>query len=149
MKGISSVCLSNVRMTSVYSPLVLKCSNDILCTRLLTLSPLAKVWMVISLLALTCYCTSTHAHTYTHTLLARTKYWLRWFVTSFPPLLPSHLYWFLLGFSCPSLSFSHPPNVSLLLVYRLLFLFLSFWLHSHRLLHELLQFTSFFLCLPV
>lgn len=72
------------------SPLALKCANDILYTRLLTLSPLAKVWMVISLLALTCDFTSTHTHT--HYWL--TQYWLVWFVTSFPPLLPSHSYWF-------------------------------------------------------
>lgn len=75
------------------SPLDSKCANDILCTRLLTLSPLAKVWMVISLLALTCDFTSTHAHTHIH--YWHTQYWPGWFVTSFPPLLPSHSYWFL------------------------------------------------------
>lgn len=91
------------------SPLALKCANDILCTRLLTLSPLAKVWMVISLLALTCDSTSTHARTRAHTRTSQsghTKYWLGWFVTSFPPLLPSHSYWFLLVLSYNSPSFS-------------------------------------------
>lgn len=49
------------------SPLGLKCANDILWTGLLTLSPLAKVWMVISLLPLTCDFTHTPSHVHTHT----------------------------------------------------------------------------------
>lgn len=48
------------------SPLLVKFANDILCTRLLTLSPLAKVWMVISLLALTCDFKFTHSHIHTY-----------------------------------------------------------------------------------
>jgi len=51
------------------SPLAVKSANDVLCTRLLTLSPLAKVWMVISLRALTCDFTHTHTHIIgTHTI---------------------------------------------------------------------------------
>lgn len=47
------------------SPLALKWANDILCTKLLTLSPLAKVWMVISLLAMTCDFVRTHTLSHT------------------------------------------------------------------------------------
>ena len=96
------------------SPLAVKCANDILCTRLLTLSPLAKVWMVISLPALTCDSTSTHPQTHTPGCW-HTTYWLGWFVTSFPPLLPSHSYWFPLVSSHSSPSFS-PSSYSVSLL---------------------------------
>lgn len=97
------------------SPLALKCANDILCTRLLTLSPLAKVWMVISLLALTCDSTSTHASTHTHTYIIGTPsigLGDLWPLS----LLCCHLARIDFFSSFPtSLPLSLPPNVSLLL----------------------------------
>lgn len=105
------------------SPLALKCANDILCTGLLTLSPLAKVWMVISLLALTCDFTSTHAHAHTYIIGTHS--------IGFSDLWPLSLLCCHLSridfFSSfpPSLLFYLPPNVSLLLMYLLFFLFLA------------------------
>lgn len=95
------------------SPLALKCANDILCTRFHTLSPLAKVWMVISLLALTCDFTVPRSLTHiniigTHTI-GLCDLW---------PLSLLHCHGTCIDFfsSLPSsLLLPLPPNVSLLL----------------------------------
>lgn len=91
------------------SPLALKCANDMLCTRLLTLSPLAKVWVVISLVAMTRDSTSTHAQTRTHTLLAH-KVLALVICDLFPSIAAISLV--LIFFSSLSLPLSVSPNVS-------------------------------------
>lgn len=106
------------------SPLAPKCANNILCTRLLTLSPLAKVWMVISLLALTRDFTHTHAYIIgTHSIGLGDLWPLSSFAAISLVLISSRLF---LRLS----SLSLPPNVSL--PHSLLF----FWHHSRPLPHS-------------
>lgn len=76
--GLHIWCLSSTLDLGM-SPLPLRCANDIAWTRLLTLSPLARVWIGISL---TCDSTGTHTYTQTHVHYRLAPYRLRWFVTS-------------------------------------------------------------------
>lgn len=88
------VCWSNILDLGV-SPLALRCARP------LTLSPLAKVCLGVSL---TCDSTITHTHTVMPDVL-RTGWGDLW---PLPPLLPSHSHWFLLLFSF----ISPPPSPS-------------------------------------